>query len=516
MMKHLLYILPLLSLLSFTSCINDDSTLANKDVSDITVKGIEGSYTVLSYSGEKVDIQPTIETSYSDMEYHWYLYDSKGQIETDGTGDAAGMKVLSNTKDLSYEVDLPEGNYGLYFKATSKSNDYTIYKRSELVVTTEFVRGTYILKEDADGNTDMDLYTPDGVLMPNVLSKTQGEAMKGAPLAFSLCFNMGYILNNVHNYSNMMYIATKDNQFKFIRISDLKCIFDRSSFSFATIDDDEVGYATVTGIVRTMYFSNKGIRNVYTGAMSYTSGKFGDLKGAGSSPFIVAPHKGSNMIFWDGTSHAISLCSALGTTSKLAVNASAGTNVTTDGLTDYECIASGQNYIGTSEIIYFILQNKAGERFLYTIKMVKRNTYNLTSVLKLDSNLNLSKAKLITTNGSSATYIYCINNSKLYAYNMADGTETELAFTGIPSGEQITYCSCQYWTNPYDGNYSFSDKLVIGTQSGTTYKLYYYNTLGGKPNGSPYQTITGTGIFKKLNYASPADYRFAFDYQIWN
>jgi hypothetical protein len=488
--------------------------VADKEVSDITISGIKGSYTVLSYAGEKLEIQPTITTDYTDMEYRWYLYDPKGQIETIQEGEGAGTKLLAETKDLSYEVDLPQGSYSIFFKATSKSNNYSVYGGTTLTVTTEFVRGTYIMKEDADGNTDLDLYTPDGVLMSNVLSKAQGSAMKGAPFAFSMCYNMGYIENNVHGYSHMLYVATKSNQFKFIRISDMKTIFDRSNFCFATIDDDEVGYATVTSLVRTMYFSNKGIRNVYTGAMSTTSGRFGDTKGVDASPYIITPHKGLNMFFWDNTSHSISSCSALGSVGTLAVNASASPYTTT-GLTDYNCIACGQNYVGGKEIIYFLLQNKSGERFMFIVTNVKRTTYNLTKVVKLDSSLNMAQANLITTNGKTATVAYCMNNNKLYSYNFSDGTETQLSYTGISSGEQIVYLSDQYWTNSEDGNNNF-DYMVIGTQTGMTYKLYYYKMLGGQPDGNPVQTITGTGKFKKLNYASPADFNMSYDYQIWN
>jgi hypothetical protein len=510
-MKHLLYILPFISLLSFTSCINDDSTLATKDVSDITIAGIQDSYTVLSYSGDKVVIQPTITAQYSDMEYQWYLYDPKFQIET----DTVGLKKIGNTKDLSYEVNLPQGSYAIYFKATSKSNNYSVFKETYLTVTTKFVRGTYIMKEDADGNTDMDLYTPDSILMSNVLSKTQGEAMKGAPLAFSMCYNMGYIENNVHNYSHMMYVATKSNQLKFIRISDMKCMFDRSNFSFATLDNDEMGYAAVTGLASTLYFSNKGMRYVVSGAFSTASGRFGDMKGTGASPFVVVTHKGLNIIYWDEVSHNISLCGPYAVISKLAVNAAASTYSTT-GLTDYKCVACGDNYVGRKEIIYFLLQNTAGERYLYKIANIRSSIYNLMSVVKLDASLNLAQANLISTNGTTATYAYCVNKGKLYAYNLSDGTEKELTFTGIPSGEEITYCSCQYWTNGSD-SYNFTDKLVIGTQSGTTYKLYYYNTLGGQPDGDPYQVITGTGILKKINYASPANhFGSSYDSQPWN
>lgn len=44
---------------------------------------------------------------------------------------------------------------------------------------------------------------------------------------------------------------------------------------------------------------------------------------------------------------------------------------------------------------------------------------------------------------------------------------------------------------------------MVGTQSGSTYKLYFYNMVGGEPNGNPQLTITGTGKLKSLGYINP-------------
>ena len=44
--------------------------------------------------------------------------------------------------------------------------------------------------------------------------------------------------------------------------------------------------------------------------------------------------------------------------------------------------------------------------------------------------------------------------------------------------------------------------LIIGTQQGTAYKVYFYNMIGGKPYGNPVYTIVGTGKLKQVQFVS--------------
>ena len=91
-------------------------------------------------------------------------------------------------------------------------------------------------------------------------------------------------------------------------------------------------------------------------------------------------------------------------------------------------------------------------------------------------------------------------NNKLYAYDLAGTqTERELAVTGIPSGETITYVSNRF----YNGLGAF-DYLIIGTQSGSNYHVYCYNMVGGEPVGSPEVTISGEGILHSVDYVEPS------------
>ena len=117
----------------------------------------------------------------------------------------------------------------------------------------------------------------------------------------------------------------------------------------------------------------------------------------------------------------------------------------------------------------------------------------------LDPASHFAKATLRAFNGQQATIAYALDGGKVYSYNLASvSTEKELTFPGLPSGEQITFLS----NRAFYGSNAF-DYLVVGTQTGNTYKLYFYNMIGGEPSGQPQFTITGTGKLKSLGYIDP-------------
>ena len=86
--------------------------------------------------------------------------------------------------------------------------------------------------------------------------------------------------------------------------------------------------------------------------------------------------------------------------------------------------------------------------------------------------------------------------NKVYAYDTKTGDETALTFAGVPASENISYISC---------NYPGSTKkmyLILGTQNGQNYTLRFYPMLGGKPDGEPIYTVSGTGTVKSVRYTA--------------
>lgn len=153
-----------------SSCYDDDSTLGSNYVSDIEIAGL-ADQSVVSYSQNFVNVQPTITTDYPEdqLEYAWYIYaDNTPEQENGFRKDR-----IATTKDLNYEVNLPSGIYHLVFEVTSLTNDFSKTATMNLSVSTAFSKGFYILKETADGNTDIDLWN-EGILSEDILAKKLG------------------------------------------------------------------------------------------------------------------------------------------------------------------------------------------------------------------------------------------------------------------------------------------------------------------------------------------------------
>lgn len=94
-----------------------------------------------------------------------------------------------------------------------------------------------------------------------------------------------------------------------------------------------------------------------------------------------------------------------------------------------------------------------------------------------------------------------MHQNKVYSYSLGkDAKEKELTFKGLPENEEITFLSNRYFLGDKKSNF---DYLIVGTQTGNTYKLYFYNIVGGEPDGVPKYTTSGKGILKSLGYIDP-------------
>ena len=77
--------------------------------------------------------------------------------------------------------------------------------------------------------------------------------------------------------------------------------------------------------------------------------------------------------------------------------------------------------------------------------------------------------------------------------------EVELKPQGIPSDETIEFVANQFWNPVFSPGDPFN-YLIVGTQKGSTYKLYFYETNGGAITGKPLMTKEGTGKVKCVRF----------------
>lgn len=510
MKKTILFAVTLLVSQSLVSCFSDDSTDAGV-LADFEVSGIEEEYTKTSYIGEVLSISPTVVTDFadSDVAYEWMLLSDKTGSITE-KGDTLQPTVISHEKNLSYDMNLAPGTYQLRFLVRNVRNGYTKISYTKLISVTEFSAGFYILKETADGRTDLDLYTSNGTTASDLLAKVKGESMAGKP--YSLWVNYGqYYINPDDDQiatSNSITVITDQKQILTLRTSDLGTMFDRSSLLFGDMDANEQPYALIFHPMYGLaYLSTSGLRlanHQYSmGGAGESAGKFGMPVEAtqGSKHVAVSFASFGNMNLWDEATHSIVALNYNYMPSPMTYDDFSGAELT-QNLTGYECLSAGVSKVGSAETDNIILEETStGQRYIYLMSNSIRGQY-LTKRVSVPAGSHFAKAVHFATNGQSARYIYAAEGGKVWAlnYDSDEYTEVEIPTPGIGSGETISYVANQFIAGSGSANF---DYLIVGTQQAGGYKLYMYETVGGAPTTNPIIVTQGTGTLKCVRNVSP-------------
>jgi hypothetical protein len=492
--KRLPFAILLFVLNMFSSCVDDKSTMSSIDVNDIEVSGIQNSYTIISHAGNVLNISPTISSNYTDLEYTWtYMNEIYDENNIKSLSDI--VVKIADTKDLNYPINLPVGTYRLVFTAKSKNNGYSVTSTSNLIVQTEFSRGFFMLKETADGNTELDMESSSGKFYSNLITAVYGAPFTGKPKVLNSVFGQCFMVNESKATGNTLFITYGDKDFRFLNTSDLSTVIDRNNLSFGSLDSNDIPYTAGQSVYSVYYIASSGPRSVYASAASKNTGRFGESGIPGGSKHLVINTGNSYAYYWNETEKGFYYDDYNGNTK--ALSAAQGTTYTVQGLTGYECLKAGRCNMLANPCV-FILKDNSGKRYIYEI-----NAKNaVAKVTNISSTTNLASADIMSINENTATYVYSINGRKLFAYNLNDGTEQELSLSGIASNEEITFLLNSYWTDPADVANNFN-YLAIGTQSGNNYKIYFYSMVGGQPNGNPVKTISGVGKLKAMRYVSP-------------
>jgi len=485
-------------MLLVSSCFDDDSTAWENPVTRITIDGIESAYEKTAYVNDRLQIHPVVETGPSDdkIQYKWILINEKTGTTT-AQGDTIQPIEIGTTKDLDYEVNVAPGKYQIRLSVTDTITGNAALAYAMLTVQTNFSKGFYILKETADGNTELDELDFTWNLAENLLTKIDGQPMPGKPANLCQMYDQNYInQDNDEVEATNGLIISSEKDFGFYRSTDMKRILDRTNIFFDDSPTDEVIYGTFASSFNAMLISSKGFYSFSGG-----TGQFGmpDVECNGSPYYYIDFAADGGGAYWNPTTHGIYAFDYLLNPYPLT-DANMGGEDITQNLTNYDCLHCSYSYAAWTERGYVILRNNANQdRYLYLIDGSFSGQY-LNSRVKLDPNSHMAKAEHYATNGSSASYIYCAEGGKLYACitNTGDFSEVEIKPEGIPSGEYINFVANQFWDDDTSGtpfNY-----LIVGTQSGNNYKLYLYETNGGAPVGKPVKTVEGTGKVCKVRY----------------
>lgn len=489
---------------ALAGCFDDSSESGSVDVSDIEIEGLRDT-SIISYNGSKLEVSPRVATGYAEdqLEYAWYMYSTKdaGEFAAGFENGYRGRKI-AESKDLSYEVNLPSDTYTFVFEVVSKGNEYTKTATMKVSVSTAYSKGFYILKEEEAGNTELDLYNQNG-LRENLLEELLGTPLAGKPENLCVTQNHPYIDEETGKMAtaNMVHVFTDKHEFRAFRTEDMVEVFNRSNLLFEGMGDDEIPGAMLRTTFSIVYLSNKGMYLITSGESAPGSGRFGLPYGTGGSRFVQsAGDPTSDLVFWNaGTCHLDLFDGSAVSPMDYAEKMLAGMN---EG--DLECVSSGVNFVGRVKTVYFLCEDKLTRlRYLYLLKGVGED--EVTEIRKLDEELHIAQGECMAGNALTATVIYTIHDNRLWAYDWNTNEEYEVVLPGIGTGETLAFVSnpflnIGFMSNKRSENFN---NLVVGTQNDSRYKLYFYDGLvGASPVTATTRIVQGTGKVKSVRYAT--------------
>lgn len=164
------YLLSTVLLLS-VGCFSDKGNYDYHEINEVTIDNIESDYSVLKGIGT-LHIEPTLDGTIFNGNDENYSY--KWTIDD---------RIISNEKNLDFEVDLDKGKYYLYFRIMDNSSGVEWKKNTILDVSYPFSRGFILACEDGDGYLQMDMVAmpkgKDTIIFKDMLEGNDLPKMKG-------------------------------------------------------------------------------------------------------------------------------------------------------------------------------------------------------------------------------------------------------------------------------------------------------------------------------------------------
>lgn len=499
------YMICLLLPLLVWGCFKDDGNYDYADGIEIDVQGIEKKYNLIAFQ-DKLEITPTVHAVRPEdrCEYLWLIYPKNNLYKS-------AIDTICREKDLDWPVNVKPGDYIVEFIATD-CDRLNFFKRctTQLTASTIYTEGFYILKETANGNTELDLFSPDRkISQSDVLTTVYGKAFSGRPDNLGLFFNFSFINeeNGEQEMVQTLNVITEDNAY-ILRTTDLATIRDHASMFYEELDDKP--YALRNSFTRMMNISG-GVYLSSHGASFSISNRFGlpasiaDYPEMGGSPFgFFESYAGTlNLgIFFYFDSHTGTFCTLNPMFGKFEMTTfQEGHNI------PHRLIHFGPAGLDEKTLTlrhYALFQDKDNVSKHYLYKFYYSPILgNNAEVAELPETSLFNRADRIVLSKSVDNFYYFVTDNHLYRYWVDKDLEEELNLAGVSATEQIVLLKERYYYETMGAPVKFN-YLVVGTYDGEGYHLYFYNTVGGAPAGAPVKMISGNGKPVDVQYMTPS------------
>ncbi len=494
MKNKYLYIIFIISLL--TSCFQDKGNYNYTEHEEITVTGIESSYTKISLV-DRITLDPTITSNKpgAEFKYWWGIY------ETSVQGSVPKVDTLYRTKSIDYLVDKSAKTWVLVFGAKNIKTGYTKIITSNINVVTQFTRGWYVAKTE-NGKTDMDLFlTPTNIIpegkMENVFSLVNGEKLEGQ--AMSLRFYHDYKAFNGSLFANTRSLfLVSDGDASVVDIGTLKVIRDFNALFYGVPSVKKPDF--VCNGSSAFYFANNGnLHSIYN--MSANSGQFGapQMVDEYNSPYKLSKYYFTywvyDPIFFNETTTSFVSAGGAGT-QLVAVRDAATTNMPANN-TNKKLLYMGHK---TGSQAVAVLQDKTDPN----LKIVSKITPSTSAMMivndTLSANEKVFNATLYTLFNADEDMMYFTVGKEVWSRNLTNRFE-QLQYT-VPSDETITYIHHLKYTGEaatYGHNL-----FAVATKKGDSYIVRMFTKTSGNLDLTPVFTMTGKGEVGDIIYISPS------------
>lgn len=496
-MKTLYRIALFIAVFSVWSCKKDKGNYDYTEKEIISVKGIAGNYPVLS--GLNITIDPEVTSNKEgELEYLWGIYE---------TNVAGGynpvMDTVSRTKKIDYVVNRTVKDWFLVLRVTNRKTGYAQYFNTTINVGTEFTRGWYVVKNEAD-KADLDLFlTPQNITptikRENIYSLMNGKKLDGNALMLRLYHDYKAPKDGLYSPTRSLFLVT-DKDASVVDISTLKEIHDMNGLFFGPPAVKRIGFVGNDFLV--YYMVNDGQLYSIVG-QGPSSGIFGGrkIKGGEDLPYNLSKYHLMMFAsyFFDETSSSF-------------VSASDRSLYLT-AITDHpstELSATNNNkkmlFMGaktTSPLAGYALFQDKTDPSLKSLVSITPSTASfrmVNDILKPTDKI-YNGANFALLFGDESMIYFSVGN-EIWSRNLSNKFE-QLQFT-VPSNETVTFIRHRKYTGagveaPYSYNY-----MMIGTKSGDNYKIRMFTKASGNLAAAPAFILEGKGSPADAMYVSPS------------
>ena len=195
-----------------SSCSEDEGNYDYHEIPEVTVNGIEASYTVMRGTGYVLEIKPEVTTTGNpnDLEYLWMM-------QTTTNPELNKTYVLGRERDLTWNIDeIPplsmENASTIVYRVTDKTSGVTVTKSAVISSTSRLGSGIMLMTENTEGNGVLQFISmaTDTMVVYNAFTEESGFALPlGKPVNI-ITLGRGQILPPAS-----YWISTEDDAWRF-------------------------------------------------------------------------------------------------------------------------------------------------------------------------------------------------------------------------------------------------------------------------------------------------------------